>query len=275
MKPALIKPTSTVEAPRRLPNRGTRGMRIYAPRYRTTVSAQAKRSGVRAARREGSPMGGDVSTGESFAGGMPLFYRETGRSGEPARRHGRRCGMRSMWRLISSTRKFSDRLISVDHDRYELEGNGRAVDFTIVRTCDWINVIPVTEEGRFVFIRQFRHGIRDVTLEIPGGAIDARDRGHRDAAERELREETGYAARDWEYLGYVTPNPALQDNRCHTYLASRAYEAGAPAFDPYERIEVELLSRERARQVLRDRTVHHGLVLAAFGLYFAAGYDLP
>lgn len=182
--------------------------------------------------------------------------------------------MEASWRLISSTRKFSDRLIAVDHDRYELAGNGKAGQFTIIRTSDWINVIPVTAEGKLVFIRQFRHGIREVTLEIPGGAIDARDDTPRTAAERELREETGYAARRWEYLGYVTPNPALQDNRCHTFLATEAYRVGEPSFDPYERIEVELMSRQDAARALRDRTVHHGLVVAAFGLYFSAGYDL-
>jgi ADP-ribose pyrophosphatase YjhB (NUDIX family) len=134
--------------------------------------------------------------------------------------------MQSLWRLISSQRKFSDRLIAVDHDRYELSGNGKAGEFTIIRTTDWINVIPFTREGKLVFIRQFRHGIREVTLEIPGGAIDARDETPRMAAERELREETGYEALNWEYLGYVTPNPALQNNRCHTFLATEAHRGG-------------------------------------------------
>jgi ADP-ribose pyrophosphatase len=182
--------------------------------------------------------------------------------------------MQALWRLISSTRRFSDRLIAVDHDRYELAGNGKAGEFTIIRTSDWINVIPVTADGDLVFIRQFRHGIREVTLEIPGGAIDSRDATPMMAAQRELREETGYEAPQWEYLGYVTPNPALQDNRCHSFLATGARRAGEPSFDPYERIEVELLSRREAARALRDRTVHHGLVLAAFGLYFTAGHDL-
>jgi 8-oxo-dGTP pyrophosphatase MutT (NUDIX family) len=113
-----------------------------------------------------------------------------------------------------------------------------------------------------------------VTLEIPGGAIDASDPSPRAAAERELREETGFVAGRWEDLGFVTPNPALQNNRCHTFLAIGATRALAPKFDAYERIETVLLSRREAAGALRDGTVHHGLVLAAFGRYFAAGYDL-
>ncbi len=169
---------------------------------------------------------------------------------------------------------YSDRLIAVDHDRYLLDGNDRSNDFTVIRTSDWINVIPVTVDGRFVFIRQFRHGIRDVTVEIPGGAIDADDRDPRSAAERELHEETGFRAAGYEYLGYVTPNPALQSNRCHTFLATGASRDGEPCFDPFERIEVVLLSAGEAGRALRDGTVTHGLVLAAFGLYFAAGHRL-
>ncbi|MGE5700379.1 MAG: NUDIX hydrolase [Deltaproteobacteria bacterium] len=183
--------------------------------------------------------------------------------------------MQSHWKLLQSRRMFSDRLIAVDHDRYLLAGNGRSNDFTVIRTSDWINVIPIASDGRLVFIRQFRHGTREVTVEIPGGAIDPKDSDPRMAAERELLEETGYMAEKWEYLGFVTPNPAIQDNRCHTFLAAEAFRAADPRFDPYERIEVALFSPEEAAMALRNGTVTHGLVLAAFGLYFSAGYRLP
>jgi ADP-ribose pyrophosphatase len=158
--------------------------------------------------------------------------------------------MQTLWTLLHSERKYSDRLLSVDRDLYRMEESGMTGDFTIIRTVDWINVIPVTAEGNFVFIRQFRHGIREVTLE------------------------TGFVAGRWEDLGFVTPNPALQNNRCHTFLAIGSTRGFVPRFDAYERIETVLLSRRETASVLRDGTVHHGLVLAAFGRYFAAGYDL-
>ncbi len=182
--------------------------------------------------------------------------------------------MKKLWTFLGSERKFSDRLIAVDHDLYRVDGRERPNTFTVIRTSDWINVIPVTADGSIVFIRQFRHGIREVTLEIPGGAIDSRDASPLDAAARELLEETGYRAARWEDLGFVTPNPALQDNRCHTFLATGAFRDGEPRPDPFERIEVVVLDAPAAKRVLRDGTVRHGLVLAAFGLFFAAGRDL-
>ncbi|OGP32770.1 MAG: hypothetical protein A2X88_06805 [Deltaproteobacteria bacterium GWC2_65_14] len=78
----------------------------------------------------------------------------------------------------------------------------------------------------------------------------------------------------WMLLGVLCPNPARQSNRCHTYLATGAYPAGEPTPDPCERIEVLLLPPSEAARPLRGGTVTHGLVLAAFGLYFAAGYPL-
>jgi 8-oxo-dGTP pyrophosphatase MutT (NUDIX family) len=69
-------------------------------------------------------------------------------------------------------------------------------------------------------IKQYRHGSKEVTLEIPGGLVDEND--PREAAQRELLEETGYAGDRVELLGFVNPNPAIFNNRCHhTSLRTR------------------------------------------------------
>lgn len=81
----------------------------------------------------------------------------------------------------------------------------------MIDSASWVNVVPVTTEGNVVLIRQFRHGIRDVVLEIPGGVIDG-DEDPADAAARELREETSYVAENIRLLSRVLPNPAVQNN---------------------------------------------------------------
>src|SRR6476469_5123856 len=82
---------------------------------------------------------------------------------------------------------------------------------------DWCNIIPVRKDGRIVMVRQFRFGAWQPSLEIPGGIVDPGE-DPQTAAVRELAEETGYRPARVIALGHVHPNPALQPNRCHSFL---------------------------------------------------------
>ena len=128
---------------------------------------------------------------------------------------------------------------------------------------DWVNVVAVTARGEVVLVRQFRHGTGKPTLEIPGGAVDPGDRSPLAAAKRELREETGYAARYWTKLGVVDPNPAFQTNACTTFLAEGAHLAGDADPDEGEELDVVVVSRRRLDDLVRRGVIRHALVIAA------------
>ncbi|MCB9728863.1 MAG: NUDIX hydrolase [Deltaproteobacteria bacterium] len=140
---------------------------------------------------------------------------------------------------------------------------GRIGTYKVLRMAPWVNVIALTPERDVVLIRQYRHGVDAVTLEIPGGLVDP-DEAPEAAALRELAEETGYAGPAVRRLGEVEPNPAIQDNVCSTWLVEGARLAGAPRPDDGEHIDVELHPLARVPQLLRDGTIRHALVVAAF-----------
>jgi 8-oxo-dGTP pyrophosphatase MutT (NUDIX family) len=112
-------------------------------------------------------------------------------------------------------------------------------------------------------VQQYRHGTRSVTLEIPGGLIDPND-SPEEAARRELLEETGYRGESLISLGAVHPNPAIQNNLCHTFLARNVYRASKQNQDEREDIEVVVMPLLEIPRLIREGTITHSLVIVAF-----------
>lgn len=172
------------------------------------------------------------------------------------------------WKLISSKRDKSYRIFSLRTDRAISPRTGHEHNFFIIESPSWINVIPLTSQNEVVLIRQYRHGIREVVLEIPGGLIESYDTPE-EAAGRELREETGYRASEMIFLGSVNPNPAIQDNQCFTFLAKDVFLAGEQQQqDEKEDIEVLLRPLTEIPRLIREGKISHSLVLAAFYRFF-------
>lgn len=154
------------------------------------------------------------------------------------------------------------RIMRVRQDRSRSPRTGAEHDFIVLEMVNWINIVPVTVAGRVVMIRQYRHGTGEVGLEIPGGVIDPGE-DPLAAAGRELREETGYEAAEIAAIGQVAPNPAIQDNRCYSFIARGAYRAGVQELDAGEDIEVVEIARQEIPQLIETGEINHGLVIVA------------
>lgn len=136
---------------------------------------------------------------------------------------------------------------------------GKAHHFVSIDCAAWVNMVPITEENEVVMIRQYRHGSQDVTLEIPGGMLDAGEEPAQ-AAMRECQEETGYVANAVNCLGVLNPNPALFNNSLHTFVGRVAEGPRIDHASETEKTEVELIPMERLRPLLLDGTIDHALV---------------
>ena len=167
------------------------------------------------------------------------------------------------WSLLGTEDVADLRIFRVRHDRYRLETSGAEQDFVILEAPDWVNIVPVTDQGEVVLVNQYRHGIRRATLEIPGGVIDPHESPEA-AAVRELEEETGYVPDRVELLGRVTPNPAILDNHCYSYLAEGCRLAAKPKPDPMERIDIVLRPIEDIADLIRLEEISNSMVINAF-----------
>lgn len=169
------------------------------------------------------------------------------------------------WSLLGSRHVSDQRIFQIRHDRYRVEPAGAELDFVVLDSPDWVNVVPLTADGQVVLIRQYRHGIRRVTLEIPGGMVDANE-SPQEAAVRELREETGFVAQRVRPLGRVSPNPAIQNNFSYSFLAEGCRRVTEPQPDPFERIEVLTRPLGEIERMIRREEICHALVINAFAL---------
>ena len=140
-------------------------------------------------------------------------------------------------------------------------------DFHIIESSDWVNIIPLTSDHQVVMVRQYRHGSKAMTLEIPGGLFDSGDTPE-EAAARELLEETGYQTERWTRIGVVNPNPAIFNNRCYTFLAQEIQKVADLIPDQTEDIEVVLIPLMDIPEMIRTGKIDHAIVIAAFSLYF-------
>ena len=169
------------------------------------------------------------------------------------------------WRLLS-TRLIADyRILRLREDRYLFEPNRTEANFVVCDSLDWVLVIPITDDGQVVLVRQFRHGIRQVVLEVPGGLLDPGETPEASAA-RELREETGYQAEKIRLIGKMMPNPAINNAHIHIVVAERCHLAGDQNLDPFEQIEVVLCPLTDIPGMIGSGEIAHALVVAAFAL---------
>jgi 8-oxo-dGTP pyrophosphatase MutT (NUDIX family) len=164
-------------------------------------------------------------------------------------------------RTVASTRIFEVQRVEFQHPAQPVPR-----DFFVINAPDWVNVVALTTSHELVLVRQFRFGIDEFSLEIPGGMIDPGEDPVA-AGLRELQEETGYAGGRARLLASVHPNPAMQNNRCHFVLVEGVQRTAALDWDENEEMEIITRPVDEVYAMAYAGQISHALVLDAL-LFF-------
>lgn len=166
------------------------------------------------------------------------------------------------WRILSSVVRIETPFLRLRADRVELP-NGHIVDDYFVRESRGFCVVfALTEDENVVLVRQYKHGVAEVVLELPAGAIDPGETPL-ECAERELAEETGYVAESVVHVRTFLADPTNSNGRFHLFIARSARQVREPDPDPTEEIEVVLAPLSEVREMALDGRIAAGTQVAA------------
>ncbi|HVZ66217.1 MAG TPA: NUDIX hydrolase [Lacunisphaera sp.] len=177
------------------------------------------------------------------------------------------------WQRLRTEPHATTRIFDVTRTYFRHPHRAREQEFFVINAPDWVNVVALTPRHEIVLVRQFRYGINEFSLEIPGGIMEPGEDAIA-AGARELREETGYVGSAARLLGSVHPNPAMQSNRCHLVLVPEAHPKAGLAWDPDEEFEIMTRPVEEVYAMARRGEITHAMVLDALLLFMPAWEQL-
>ncbi|UKT64180.1 NUDIX hydrolase [Pedobacter mucosus] len=166
------------------------------------------------------------------------------------------------WRKIASKYLVKEKWATLRVDTCELQGGIIKDDYYVLEYPNWVNAIALTEEGKMILVRQYRHAADIISLEVPGGVIDG-DEDPEFAIKRELLEETGYSFQTCKLLAELYPNPATSTNKTFTYFLTGGVKTHDQHLDEHEILNVEEYTIAEIKQLLKDNLIAQSLHVAA------------
>ena len=169
-----------------------------------------------------------------------------------------------MWEEVKTEHIVQDEWIDFRKTAYRMpDGNVFEPYYTYSRR-DYVVIVASDEEGRYICVKQFRQGIREITTEFVAGGIERKDGkqyGDREpassedaleAAKRELCEESGYVSDEWSHLITIPSNATIADNMAHIYVAKNCKKVSGQSLDEMEFLNVELYSEDEIEHMISD-----------------------
>ncbi len=166
------------------------------------------------------------------------------------------------WKLLESKYIIQRPWATLRVDKLELPNGNVKDEYYVLEYPTWVNMIGITVEENILFVRQYRHGADEILLELPAGVVEEGE-APKDAAVREMLEETGYEFDRVEEVCKLYANPATSGNLTYTYLLKGGRKVQEQELDDSEDIEVVEMTVEEAKEYLFENKIGQALHSAA------------
>lgn len=175
--------------------------------------------------------------------------------------------MKGKWKSLCSEYIIKRPWLTARRDKIELPDGRIIPEFYVLEYPEWVNVIAITTDGRFVMERQYRYAADSTNYEIPCGVMEQGETPL-EAAIRELKEETGYGGGQWRELMCISANPTSMTNMTHCFVATGVQKVSDQHLDATEELEVHLLSRDEVLALLQNNEMIQSLMIAPLLRFF-------
>ena len=172
------------------------------------------------------------------------------------------------WTVLESKQLlYKGTWMNLRQERVQLPSGAIVPEWFILEFPDWINIIAITKEGKFVMENQYRHALGQTHYELAAGVVDPGETPL-EAAKRELIEETGYGGGEWQLFMTASPNPTNHTNLSYTFLATGVEKLTGQHLEATEDINVDIFTEDEVRELLLSGQIIQALHLAPLWKYF-------
>lgn len=172
------------------------------------------------------------------------------------------------WKVVDSEQLFNRPWLKVRRDKVQLPNGTIHPEYYVLEYPKWVNVIALTKDGKFVMVKQYRHGLGIVSTELCAGVVEEGE-DPLDGAKRELLEETGFGGGKWELSMVISANPGSQNNLTYCFTARDVEKISGQHLDETEDIKIVILSEDEVYRMLANDEFKQALMVAPLWKYFA------